>query len=189
MSKQESRLPIFTKRLGEVCAENVSAFAKKAGITRQALNSYRNENRLPDCEILKKICVAADVSADYLIGLSETKKPDATIRAVCKSTGLSEKAVMNIRAIPSDLLPILDHLLTADFPSMILMLQNVALANRAANHPHTQNDDPLLELAYTTPHHNDVTGDITLPPSIAAEFLLSQSAEYFKKICRKDGES
>ena len=116
-AKDVSVLPVFTERFQKLVADrgnNLSDFAMKSGIQRQTLNSYKNENYVPDCEKLKKICVAADVSADYMIGLSDTKKPDASARAVCEYTGLTEEAVESLSQLSKSFAPALNYFLTAD---------------------------------------------------------------------------
>ena len=47
---------------------------------------------------LKKLCSYFHVSADYLLGLSETKSPDPDAQRACKYTGLSDSAIQKIRS-------------------------------------------------------------------------------------------
>lgn len=74
--KKQSRVPDFTKRFKEFylsTGDTTSDFAENAGITRQAMNTYLNDNHIPSSEALKKICLAYRVSADYLLGLSDVQ--------------------------------------------------------------------------------------------------------------------
>lgn len=45
--------------------------AKSLGITLSAYSNYEQGIREPSIEILKKICRYYDVSADYLLGITE----------------------------------------------------------------------------------------------------------------------
>ncbi len=83
-------------RLKELVAEaglSISDFADKAGITRQSASHYLNGDRMPDVITLKRICSVMNVSADWLLGLSDVRKPDADMKAVVEYTGLVEKVV------------------------------------------------------------------------------------------------
>ena len=48
-------------------------FAKKLEITRSSVSYYEKNAIYPSIEILIKICQYFDVSADFLLGLSDTK--------------------------------------------------------------------------------------------------------------------
>ena len=47
--------------------------AEKTGITRQRLGNYKDGKNVPDANALKKLAEALEVSADYLLGLSDSK--------------------------------------------------------------------------------------------------------------------
>lgn len=46
--------------------------ANKLGLTRNAIGNYETGIREPSLEILKKMCDLFDVSADYLIGRTDS---------------------------------------------------------------------------------------------------------------------
>ena len=51
-----------------------AAFAARCGIFAQSLKKYETEGGpLPGAALLKQICLASGVSADWLLGLSEVK--------------------------------------------------------------------------------------------------------------------
>lgn len=213
--KQPSKMPVFTERFRKFYAEtgdNTIKFSEKAGITRQALNSYLNENRIPDSEALRKICSAYNVSADYLLGFSEVKNADQVLQAACEYTGLSEKAIEAIHQLSTrekaylDLYPeerttvgfalALGRIISANQKTLITMLRHILDAwdayerhNRLVQQ-YAGNDD-IKATALKMNHHDPVTEDIVLSPYESAEFCLSQAAECFKAICKvaKDGES
>ena len=70
-------------------------FADKIGCSRATYNHYENGNRHPDDTIIREICKAANISADYLLGLSNTKNP--ALHAISRETGLSEETIDYLR--------------------------------------------------------------------------------------------
>ena len=46
--------------------------ASKAGISRSSLYRYENSHNIPDGIIIKKLALALQTSADYLLGISNT---------------------------------------------------------------------------------------------------------------------
>lgn len=99
MKKQEaikrSLLPAFTERFIELFGESVTQeeFGNKLGLTRNTIAQYLNGHRIPDSITLKQICERCNVSADWLLGLSDVKKPDADLQAVSKITGFLPETI------------------------------------------------------------------------------------------------
>lgn len=96
---------IFAKRLKELrekCGLNQSDFAEKCGTSRGSISFYEKGERLPDIETIFNMAKHFNVSADYLIGLSDVSTKNETIRNVADVTGLSEKAVMGLLSVPVD---------------------------------------------------------------------------------------
>lgn len=69
------------------------AFAEKVGISRPSVANYESGERLPDAYILKNIAQKCNVSADWLLGLSDIVSPNIEIRRICEKTGLSESFI------------------------------------------------------------------------------------------------
>lgn len=67
--------------------------AKALGVSRPTVAGWLNGDATPNIMVLKKLAQHFGVSADYLLGLSDTEKPDVTLRAAMEYTGLSEAAV------------------------------------------------------------------------------------------------
>lgn len=92
---------IFATRLREIMrerGENQTTLADKitaqyVTIQRQTISLYMNGQSKPDTERLTAIAKVLDVSADWLLGLSETKSTSADVQNICKQTGLSEGIV------------------------------------------------------------------------------------------------
>ena len=76
---------------------SVREFAQYLDMNRQNIDRYINGDRFPDYSTIIQICTRMNVSADWLLGLSDVCQLSAEMRAVCEYTGLSEKAVEKIR--------------------------------------------------------------------------------------------
>ena len=64
----------FTKRFNEVLAQSGKTqveIAKAMNITKQCVNDYKTGKSVPSLETLYSLCKYLDVSADYLLGLTE----------------------------------------------------------------------------------------------------------------------
>lgn len=62
----------FAERLTNILKENnipKTTLAKEIGISRQAVYDYCNDRTEPSMDVLKKICVYLNESADYFLGL------------------------------------------------------------------------------------------------------------------------
>ena len=60
---------------------------------------YENGSRLTDIETAARIARYFDVSADYLLGLSNAKSVKQDMKTACETTGLTQKAIENIQHI------------------------------------------------------------------------------------------
>lgn len=62
-------------------------------VTRQTISNWQTGKSIPSIVELMRIMEYFHVSADYLLGLSDTATPDVSARAAIEYTGLSEAAV------------------------------------------------------------------------------------------------
>lgn len=95
MENKNSYTGVFGKRLKELRKANgytIEQFAELVGISRSSLGYYENTDRLPDVEVLARIADALNVSADYLIGRTNTAALKGKMKTVCELTGLSDEA-------------------------------------------------------------------------------------------------
>lgn len=72
--------------------------AKDLGISRGALSYYENGERKPDAELLYRMSEYFGVSADYILGLSNTMTIDKDIQTACKVTGLNEETILKLES-------------------------------------------------------------------------------------------
>ena len=47
--------------------------AKEMGVSITAISQYESDNRFPNEETLKRLCIYYQISSDYLLGLTDTK--------------------------------------------------------------------------------------------------------------------
>lgn len=90
---------LFAKRLTQLRKEKDlkrQQVADDLCITRASLEFYEKGKRKPDIEMTARIAKYFQVSADYLLGLSDTPSTDKDIKGVCDYTGLSKEAVKKI---------------------------------------------------------------------------------------------
>lgn len=72
-----------------------AGFATFLGISRPTVGFYENGDRLPDADVIRKICGKCNVPSDWLLGLSDAKKPENS--TIGSDLGLSDKAIDVLR--------------------------------------------------------------------------------------------
>lgn len=99
--------PIIRERLWELLklsgAANVTQFAKMLGMNRQSVDRYLNSKRIPDAPSIIQICQRMNVSADWLLGLSDIRSSSADLQAAVQYTGLPESTVERLRSFPGEM--------------------------------------------------------------------------------------
>ena len=98
-SEKKPRLKVFQERFTLLCKEhgsNNTDFAEFLEMSRQTVGFYLNGDRVPDALNLIKIAEKCNVSADWLLGLSNESSNDIDIKRACKFTGLNQKAIESL---------------------------------------------------------------------------------------------
>lgn len=72
-------------------------FADKLGMSRATVGFYAAGKRIPDALGIKTIANRCNVSADWLVGLSDSRSTDKDIQNAVRTTGLSDKAVSSLK--------------------------------------------------------------------------------------------
>lgn len=96
---------VFVNRLRRIIVINslsYTEFAKKINATRQSVGKWTDGTVLPTMEMLFKICECYNISADYLLGLSDVSTYDTSMISASKYTGLSEKAINAIKSLTEE---------------------------------------------------------------------------------------
>ena len=97
-------------RLNQLYTESelsIDKFAATLKISGSAMQNYLNPNNtqnsrdLPTDKIAD-VCRGYNVSADWLLGLSDVRKPSTDLRGVCEYTGLSENAILKIEKLSKE---------------------------------------------------------------------------------------
>jgi transcriptional regulator with XRE-family HTH domain len=105
MERQEERRDVFRVRLKKLMHEkgmNQQELADKLGVRRQTVQLYEAGGAAPKIDGILAIAEAFDVSADYLIGLSNEPSPKADVQAISKKYGLSGAALETLAALRED---------------------------------------------------------------------------------------
>lgn len=91
---------VFKTRLKELRGnKNQTETAKEMGISRSALSYYEAGERTPDINVLCTIAKYYNVTADYLLGLSDIPKPDIETASIEAKTGLNKKAITQLNLL------------------------------------------------------------------------------------------
>lgn len=93
--------PQKLKDLREECGLNQSQLADRLGVSRGSISFYENGDRVPDIEFLFRVSKFFNLSADWLLGLTEVRTQIPEVKAVCEYTGLSEGAVAKLHSSKS----------------------------------------------------------------------------------------
>lgn len=121
---------VFKTRLKELRGnKNQTETAKEMGISRSALSYYEAGERTPDINVLCTIAKYYNVTADYLLGLSDIPKPDIDSSAICDKLGLNQCAINNLSQIRQAALSTSDN--EDEYVDFFLLLQtvNVIISN------------------------------------------------------------
>lgn len=100
MRKTTNVVKVFRKRLLQLRTEkrlSQSKLAKQLGISPATIGYYENGDRLPDIDIAARIANFFGVTADYLLGFSNARTTEKSMKTACEVTGLSEEAIKNIQ--------------------------------------------------------------------------------------------
>lgn len=76
--------------------------AQQVGAKEQTISQYAKGKVLPNAEMIYQIANCLQVSADYLLGLSDVKSKDLNIRDIHQITGLTEEAILVLMSMISD---------------------------------------------------------------------------------------
>lgn len=168
--KQNTRMPVFRDNLRELMGDlSVTDFAQKLGLSRQTVGFYLNGNRIPDCETLVQICNKCEVSANWLLGLSESKSPDPKVAEIMQYTGLSEKSVTVLHGA------VTEPSAKASLDGLNLLIEKGDLLSTSAKVQEIicaiQSDAKIREYSFLA--------SVDIPLQFNDKFQLDKSAEYF----------
>lgn len=80
---------------------NQKELAKQIGVKDNVVSYWCSGTRIPNTMQIVQIAKILNVSADYLLGLSDVATNNADLKAVCHYTGLNERSVTLLHQIKS----------------------------------------------------------------------------------------
>ena len=120
---------LLAQRLNELITDS-SELKDFLGCSLQAVNQYKLGTSRPSLENLAKIADFYGVSTDYLLGRTDVKSVDVTIRAIEEYTVLSESTLLWLHQKDSEIIEIIEQLLQNDYFTMALPA--ISLLRKAA---------------------------------------------------------
>lgn len=78
----------------EICTE--------LGVTQQTLSRYEKGQRQASLDFVFKASKFFDVSVDYLLGLTDIKSTNSSIKEICEFTGLTEESLQILKHYKND---------------------------------------------------------------------------------------
>ena len=146
------RMKVFKERFNKLRGEkSQEEFAEFLGISRPTVGFYENGSRLPDALTLSQIARKCNVSADWLLGLSNTRQYSGTLSDACNYTGLSEEVIDFFHSIRSS--ELIDYLNT--FLSPFNFTHVPAALNSFADAIHASMFDSLVGKTIDRIFHED----------------------------------
>ena len=180
---QNNRFPIFTERFRALQGgRSNTEFAEFLGMSRQTVGFYCNGNRVPDAVALRQIVEKCQVSADWLLGLSDVRHINGELSQVCEYTGLNERAVEQLHSLstrrPNPCLMLLQQILEPSFQqywinlyrAMLLRIHSKKFPDRS---PRFDSSKLLEEICTDDP---DLSWNIEISPNVASR-IYQQNAE------------
>ena len=96
----KQKMPVFAGRFITLRRDQTQAeFAEFLGISRPTVGFYESGERIPDAITLEKIARRCNVSADWLLGLSDNPSVEENNQITQKTLGLSPEAVENLAKV------------------------------------------------------------------------------------------
>lgn len=130
------RFPAFRKAFMELMGDmTLQEFADKLGMSRATVGFYAAGQRIPDALGVKAIVEKCNVSADWLLGLSNVQSTNGEVKQVCKYTGLSESTIRLLRSLHNQeqittiIDKIISHNLFREIADYILELEEARISS------------------------------------------------------------
>ena len=149
-AKSANFYAVFPERLREVMQEHgvtQQELAEYVGKSRQAIGYYADGSSSPDWETLAKIAQYFGVSADWLLGLTDTHSTDVDIQSICKHTGLSECALNTLCNVDEFSMQAVNQLFESRWFNSFARDMSLFLAERNHTDTNQEPDEKDLELA------------------------------------------
>lgn len=197
----------FADRLSDLIQEKKSTgmcheeICEQVGVASGAMSEWASDNKTANIESLYKLSTYFGVSADWLLGISETRSTDKEIKNACEHTGLSENAVsflhkayVNNDTLSKSIVAIIDAIILDESENHNLNYE-ISLALNSAKYckvikgPH--GEDLLLPSKIAREKHEAIEnnanqfGMSVFPPDIAAKYYIKMAENDISQIVKK----
>ena len=145
---EQGRLPKFAERFAELRGERTQGeFAEFLGISRPTVGFYENGTRIPDALVLRQIAEKCQVSADWLLGLTDDSF--AQVRAV-DALGVTADAIDNLLSISRQFPDTISDFLSSDrFFALMAQIHRIKAGVYATKRAHKVVHNKGLEAHYS----------------------------------------
>ena len=172
----------INNRIGKLRSElglSGREFAEKLGVTRSTVNNWETGGYNVKADDIEKICNTFNVSADWLIGISDVKNPETTVQAIHNYTGLSEQAIDVLHNMNREYRSYLMRLF--EDPSIEVVGGYISFADWSVTHADTSDRKPWsLTDGDDISFHED--GSIHLSAKEAAKSHIDRATRHIGKI-------
>ncbi len=111
--------------------------AKKLGVTDNTISYYASGERTPNLEQVIKISEIFNVSADYILGLSDIQTRNETIQGINAEIGLSQKSISTLKVErtcgDTEIVEFLDYIISN--PNLTRIINAIHTTNKFENNP------------------------------------------------------
>lgn len=184
----------FPDRLQDLIAESgksIKTLSEEIHISAGALSKYQNGYAAPGLDAIYKLAKYFNVSADYLLCLSDTRSTDLDIQSIGKMTGLSECAVKAITRREINLMSFIypDEVINTIFDSPLygdLMSRCVSAAFAYGYYVHADETEPKRDKR-NFPSYWPLAGlnSTLIDPEDAVDYYVKSAGEIFSEIVKE----
>lgn len=134
----EEILKGFSKHLAACLEENQCSYeklAREAELVKSSIGNYKAGNTEAKIVALVRIAQYFKVSADYMLGLTEVKATEPTLKSACEYVQLPDEAVKHLHRVDHEQHPlyrnIASYLISSGiFDEIVTQLENSLIAGR-----------------------------------------------------------
>ncbi len=97
--RRKAGFPSRLRQLRNKKGESQATLAKELMVTKSTISLYETGDNVPDARTIRRMAEHFDVSADYLLGLSESETNDKDVQFVSDYTGLAPNVVSRLHIL------------------------------------------------------------------------------------------
>ncbi len=196
--RRNAGFPSRLRQLRNKKGESQATLAKELMVTKSTISLYETGDNVPDARTIRKMAEHFEVSADYLLGLSESETNDKDVQFVSDYTGLAPNVVSRLHILDDRsgivkewigrLFKIPDNASEDDISKTIDYLVQSAMAqNRWENMVNARQstfnktgrfpDDDRVDVGSLSGLYCDRAGRYWVEDNLAAELLIGEAID------------